>query len=289
MFKKITAAVSAILLLTTLTACSPADDKGSDTSSPDGANIGSVQSMSESAPVSSETSGESSTENVPEISEPSIIDLNGKGGKLFGMPRSSDTLVEFTYDSLYKRIKDNLNADAALMETLNEIGNDDISETFYRAVSLTNAFVNRNLTEWDIDGPAQIETDDGTFYEKGVTYDSFYNALCGVFAEEYIPQMTVYPFFLSYNGGVWLQSIGISIDTSIIHTEYEIIENTSSAVEFDTVHYCLGENDTAAEYDETKKDEYIQKRLRNRFVMTENGWRAVEVAGFFGDRSSLGK
>ncbi len=289
MFKKNTAAVSAMLLLTALTACSPADDKGSDTSSPDGANIGSVQSMSESAPVSSETSGESSTENVPEISEPSIIDLNGKGGKLFGMPRSSDTLIEFTYDSLYKRIKDNLNADAALMETLNEIGNDDISETFYRAVSLTNAFVNRNLTEWDIDGPAQIKTDNGTFYEKSVTYDSFCNALCGVFAEKYVPQMTVYPFFLSYNGGVWLQSIGISIDTSIIHTEYEIIENTPSAVEFDTVHYCLGENDTAAEYDETKKNEYIQKRLRNRFVMMENGWRAVEVAGFFGDRSSLGQ
>lgn len=281
MIKKITTAVSAILLSAALTACSLKYDESSDDGS-------TVESTSENVPVSSGSSAESDTESVPEQSkQPVTTDINGESGKLFGTPRPADTLGEFTYDRLYKRIKDNLSADAALMETLNEIGIDEISETFYRAVSLTNALVNRNLTEWDIDEPAWIKTDSGVFHEKGVTYDSFYSALCEVFAEEYVPQMTVYPFFLSYNGGVWLQSIGISIDTSIIHTEYEIIENTPSAVEFDTVHYCIGENDTAAEYDETKKDEYVQKRLCNRFVMTENGWRAVEIAGFYGDRSSL--
>ena len=287
MYKKITATISAILLSIALTACSPIYDENSDTSATDISTIGIVQSTSESTPVSSETFDESSAEYV---SEPSItIDLNGQDDKLFGTPRSSNMLIEFNYESLYKRIKDNLNADMALTETLNEIGNDEVSETFYRAVSLTNAFVNRNLTEWDIDEPARIETDSGVFHEKGVTYSSFYNELCGVFAEEYIPKMTVYPFFCSYNGGVWLQSIGISKDTSIIHTEYNIVENTSSAVEFDTVHYCIGENDMAADYDETKKNEYVQKTLCNRFVMTEDGWRAVEVAGFFGDRSSLGE
>lgn len=95
------------------------------------------------------------------------------------------------------------------------------------------------------------------------------------------------PYFYSYNGELYMKGIGAGGSDSRVHREYEIIVNSDSEVQFNTVNYCINPDNVIIEYDEARKSEYIQERIPNRFIKTDNGWRAVEIDGFFGDKSSL--
>lgn len=207
--------------------------------------------------------------------------------KLTGTPLDSGSLKKFSYETLYESTKAELTANEPLMNVLIELDNPEISEKLYRGTALTKAFVNKNLSEREnLEYPARIETESGTFYEKGVTYDSFYSAICDVFTESSVRQMLDnMPFFINYNNELHQQSIGISRDTTIVHTEYEIVKNDDTEVEFDTVNYCVELDSGIKEYDESKRDEYIIKRLPNRFIKADDGFRAIEIAGFYGDIS----
>lgn len=215
------------------------------------------------------------------LETPGAIYIDGESFTLVGTPHPKQTLKDFNYEYIYQKTKEGLSSNNDLINALGGVKDSELAETYYRAMALSNALPNHNLTEWDIeDGePAYIESSSGgTFWERNVTYDSFYKALQEVFVKETIEPM-IKPYIRSYDGRVWLAGASISKNTSIISTEYAIIKDTDDELVFDTIHYCYGYNE-----DGTIKDGYVKEYIRNRFIKTSEGWRVVDLAGFFGDR-----
>lgn len=115
-------------------------------------------------------------ENDNFMSNSTVISADESSGQfeIIGTPLDSADWKDFSYETLYERVKENLGNDEELAKVFGELGNDEISEKYYRAKALYLTFVNKNLTEWeDVKNPAEIKTESGSFFEKGVTYDSF--------------------------------------------------------------------------------------------------------------------
>lgn len=136
-------------------------------------------------------------------------------------------------------------------------------------------------------GVDETDTYKNTYSETGITYDSFYNAFLKVFTQEAADKTIEFlkPAIcpVSYNGELWIYPATYGAQDGIVYYEYEIVKNTDTEVEFNEIRYSSwGANFAYYEYYPWLKDLYGTSKYRNRFVKTDEGWRAEEVATMFG-------
>ena len=115
-----------------------------------------------------------------------------------------------------------------------------------------------------------------SFWETGISYESFYSALCGAFTEESAAaMMRGTEAFYEFDGQLWTASFIYTSELPIIHTEFETVVSNENEFVFNSVFFL---DNNAAEYDPDRRGDYKSYTVENRFVNTADGWRAVEIA-----------
>lgn len=242
-----------------------------------------------------------------------LTDDRGNSFVLSGTPLSGSELVDFTYEDTLKERRAVYDDNEQLAELLDGLGKPKVKELYCRARTLAEIAamepnteralfsnnVNRNarITMYD-DTPASIySTIDPsykagqTFIESGFKYDSFIGALNDVFTEESAAWLlTLNPHFYGYDGQLYCTEGTAGYPINLVHTEYELVENSGDTVKFTTVNYYMPFEAAAAgmniHYEPELKDEYEKTRVNNEFRYIDGEWKAYEIC-ILGDCSSL--
>lgn len=269
-------------------------------------------------PVTEETTTEPATEEPetnPEETEPEGVEMtdeNGLSFTLVGEPMSSDKLVEFDYEKTYQQMQNYSNENMNLSKLFDQLENEgkgDIREIYCRAEALrylisdefryppdferTTAIENpARITYsypyiYEYEGETRSTIHTGIYSETGIKYDSFYNAFLQVFTKEAADKTiehllpAICPIIL--DGELWIYPATYGAQEGTVYYEYEIVKNTDTEVEFNEIRYSSwGANFVQYEYYPWLKELYGTSKYRNRFVKTDEGWRAEEVATMFG-------
>lgn len=239
-----------------------------------------------------------------------LTDNRGNSFVLSGTPLSGSELVDFTYKDTLKERRAVYDDNKELTELLDGLGKPEVKELYCRARTLAeiaamdpgaeralfsdNENRNARITMYD-DTPAWIySTIDPsykagqTFIESGFKYDSFIGALNGVFTEESAAWLLARnPYFYGYDGQLYCTEGTAGYPINLVHTEYELAENSGDTVKFTTVNYYVP-FDTREElrYAPERKDEYEKTRVNNEFRYIDGEWKAYEIC-ILGDCSSL--
>lgn len=141
----------------------------------------------------------------------------------------------------------------------------------------------------DYESRAHLKSKGGDlFFETGFTYDSFYNNYLDVFTKETVEKIfEFYPWFLSYNGELWIAGVSGGGDfTMLPHHDYEIVSKTDKEIIIrrTTYHYDWVSTEEEYEFDPEKTDLYEKQYLDCKFVLTDDGWRIEEFFGFLKSR-----
>lgn len=264
-------------------------------------------------PVTEETTTEPETN--PEETEPEGIEMTDENGLSFilvGDPMSSDKLVEFDYEKTYQQMQNYSNENMNLSNLFDQLENEgkgEIREIYCRANALRRLisdefryppdFERSTAIEnparimysypyiYEYDGETRSTVHTGIYSETGIKYDSFYNAFLQVFTKEAADKTIEYllpaicPIIL--DGELWVYPATYGVQEGTVYYEYEIVKNTDTEVEFNEIRYSSwGANFAHYEYYPWLKELYGTSKYRNRFVKTDEGWRAEEVAAVFG-------
>lgn len=242
-----------------------------------------------------------------------LTDDRGNSFVLSGTPLSESELVDFTYEDTLKERRAVYDENGQLAELLDGLGKPEVKELYCRARTLAEIAamepnteralfsnnVNRNarITMYD-DTPALIySTIDPsykagqTFIESGFKYESFIGALNDVFTEESAAWLlALNPHFYGYDGQLYCTEGTAGYPINLVHTEYELVENSGDTVKFTTVNYYMPFEAAAAgmniHYEPELKDEYEKTRVNNEFRYIDGEWKAYEIC-ILGDCSSL--
>ncbi|MCM1298035.1 MAG: hypothetical protein NC203_07445 [Firmicutes bacterium] len=234
-----------------------------------------------------------------------ITDSSGEEHLVNKPPLEKDELIDFKYEKFVETVRNsNVNREEEdywdngydYIQSLNDA---ELTELFIRAKALaeiccnTERFDGLELEIYNgnyVYVPSKNRSGDyDSFCETGISYDSFYKACRLVFTEEAVNKMLyeTYPFTYSYNDGLWVSYV--SSGGGIWHSEVEPITATDTEVEFNLIcyapeggwqnAYCQDPDGTwhNTEFDPKKRDIYKKAVIRNRFVKTEDGWRAEEL------------
>lgn len=112
----------------------------------------------------------------------------------------------------------------------------------------------------------------GYFMETGISFEGFYNTLLDVMTPEFANSLINGGRFYRYGDYLYARISDRGGDMSVVHREYELAQKNDTEIVIRTVFYCTDGSDLT--FDPEKKDEYEKDFAENRFVLTENGWRA---------------
>ncbi|MCM1298881.1 MAG: hypothetical protein NC228_04880, partial [[Eubacterium] siraeum] len=294
-----------LLAMALITSCSNTDRPVSETSA-------------EESPFSSEeitaapvhtTKTEATDPDIP--AETGIrIEIEGDPREfiLIGTPHSQDKFIDFSYEGLYEQVCKNYTVDSwwdkenhqmmygtypyqekndAFFDSL---GVPEIKELYFRASALWNCFNDtEDITDiyytckpFGEDDQAKLSAShpaaegiNSTYWETGIRSDSFLNAFYDVYTEEAVEEMVKkYPWYVFYNGEIWTQGLSGVIGPAV-GAELELVSQTDTEIEFRSVVYQDLPNNTTHYRGEGEPQVY---KFNNKFVKTEKGWRAVEIA-----------
>ncbi len=236
-----------------------------------------------------------------------ITDQSGEQYFADRAPMSRDKLTAFGYEEMtegkrkyYSELQESEYNESGY-NYIKSLNDPELEEVFIRAKALAQICCNTEYfgSETDTKLPDEnnclyvynesspIKYD--LFSETGINYDSFYNACCDVFTQDSVNKMLyeTYPYYYAYNDELWVK-IG-SRTGAIWHSELETIKQTDTEVEFNLICYAPegGWSDAyyrdaegewrQTEFDPEKRDVYKSGKIRNRFVKTEEGWKAEEI------------
>lgn len=229
--------------------------------------------------------------------------------KLLGEPLPESKLADFRYEELLEYYRDEYEQDEQLTALLDGLGNPEVMDLYYKARALANIVVmapGAGYETFSANAPgnkAQIVmlkdtplyhsaiipnySEGQIFGETGIRYDSFINTLNDLFTEESAALMLAqFPFFYGYNGELYCNMVTGGYSINLVHTEYEILENSSDTVKFNTVNYYVSfDNDSEIEYDPENKDSYARAEINNEFRYINGEWKTYEIC-VLGDCSS---
>lgn len=265
-----------------------------------------------------ETAPDTESETVTETGVPVIIENDPREFTLYGTPHSEDKFIDFTYDELYNKVCRNYTVDIWGGEEYRTIRYDgkyhyqeendamfdslcvpEIKELYFKASALW-CFFKDGEEMWDLcyknSGTdfvkAKLVTPSPTvkggnnyYMETGIKSDSFLNALGEVYTDDAIEKMLeLYPWYVFYNGEIWNQGLS-GVVMPAVGAELKLTKQTDTEIEFQSILYD-GVTVHVPHKDEVENpNEY---RYTNRFVKTEEGWRAVEIATVSGTSLNLG-
>lgn len=246
-----------------------------------------------------------------------VTDSSGERHLMDRLPISEDKLTDFKYEKYVEKLRNEFETEEEDYfyndyTYIKSLGDSELTEVFIRAKALAEIRCNteRFGSDIGIELPEEYNhiyvskegspLDYTSYFETGIKYDSFYNAYREIFTEESVNKMLRETFtgFYVYNGGLWI--IGGSRSGGIWHSEIEPIKETDTEVEFNLIcyapeggwinAYCQDSEGKwkNTEFDPEKRDIYKSGKIRNRFVKTEEGWRAEEVE-IMGISSLVGK
>lgn len=216
-----------------------------------------------------------------EDATPSVGSESSSGATVTGEALSPDQLVDFVLDEEWaKKYVDQW----YVGEFLDSLDDPAWKDLYCRALALVRLISTDNLIPADAvsaraDERAQLRIDEtlGYYMESGYTYESFLEAFYAVFTKETADTiLSRYPFFCSYNGELWFLGTSAGGNVGEVFQEYELIEQTETALAFKRISYSVDIGEPLSDYDPAKKDEYNKTEVNFRFVKTEDGWRAAE-------------
>lgn len=229
--------------------------------------------------------------------------------KLLGEPLAESELADFRYEELLEYYRDEYAPNEQLNALLDGLGNPEVKELYYKARTLANIVgmaAGAGYETFSANAPenkAQIVmlkdtplyhsaiipnySEGQIFNETGIRYDSFIDTLNDLFTEESAALMlNQFPFFYGYNGELYCNMVTAGYSITLVHTEYEILENSSDTVKFNTVNYYVPfDNSSELEYDPEKKDGYARTEINNEFRYINGEWKTYEIC-VLGDCSS---
>ncbi len=227
---------------------------------------------------------DSRTEGIPETKV--TVDGDSREFSLKGLPMDKSDLVSFDLEEVARITKEDFKKQ--LTESECYIGIDaffsdilakpELLDVYIEAQMLYRyTFLNGIRPPIERESVAHLITEDADYAETGINYNSFYNALTSVFTENSADTMLRdHNFIISYNDGLWRLGISTGSDQSWVHTEFEVVINSDEEVEFNEIHYCDRNSDTPS-YNESEKGSLVTKTYVDRFVKTDNGWRAEKI------------
>lgn len=242
----------------------------------------------ENEDIPSETSGV-----VPEAdSENPAVYIDGEEYTLTGEPMASDMLADYELEKYYDLDECGYKSMTDFLEGLDCPDKEELKNLYRRAhvISFYEGSCGTDNIPWesvitDYESRAYLESDEkGTFFETGFTYDSFYNNYLDVFTKETAERIfELYPWFLSYNGELWIIGVsGGSFYTQLPYEEYEVVKQTDAEITVRRTLYFYDWVSAGEEqkFDHEKKELYTKQYSDCKFVLTDNGWRIGEFFGF---------
>lgn len=236
-----------------------------------------------------------------------FTDDRGNLFKLTGEPRAESELTDFRYEDALGYCRRIYEEDELLTELLDSLGKPEVKELYYRARTLADIvamhpvaghaaysgnldseYTRAQITMLRDTPPSYYSTIEPSytnvqiFRETGFKYDSFIDTLHGVFTEESAAMLRAqFPFFYGYNGQLYCNGGTAGWPINLIHTEYELVENSADTVKFTTKNYYIPFNtiDDPADlvYDPEKKDSYLTSEINNEFRYIDGEWKTYEV------------
>lgn len=160
---------------------------------------------------------------------------------------------------------------------------DEIISLYGKGSYLISLFGTDNLLSPQIDNNSYVDLGDKNgdginelYYSTKINYYSFYKHFLDAFTEEMIKQLyNNYPFFYSYNDELWVIPTIMTGDLSVVHKEYEFIENSESICRFKCKKYHVKEGETPI-FNRNDISEYVVDYDYFTFIKTDNGWRISE-------------
>lgn len=249
-----------------------------------------------------------------------FTDDRGNIFKVSGEPLAESKLIDFGYAEMVEHCRESYNEDELLTELLDGLGNPEVKELYYKAKTLADIAAMKTGVGYEAlaahtyepehkrvqitmlkDTPLSVYsttepsyTEGQIFRETCVSYDSFINALNDVFIEESAARLLAqFPFFYGYNGQLYCNSVTAGWPITLVHTEYELTENSADTVRFTTKNYYipfdnLGDPDDHV-YDPEKKDSYLTSEINNEFRYIDGEWKTYEVCALADYSSREGK
>lgn len=274
MKKQITVLLATTLLLTSLTGCTNENSSTDDSSS-----VVDTSNSIASDNTESTESGTSAETSDPTQSLPEGVDI-GNGMILTGTLLEHSQLEEFSVEPFIS----NYDLSEDEKKLLDSIGIPEIKDFYITAMALSTAISStENITPTSAvtennRTPANIENtwSGKRYFESGYTYDSFYNAFLNVFTKEGADELFKrYDYFLNYNGALLCELISKGGNAWKVHSEYELVSKTDTAVKFREMTFSHDKNSKpATEYKPELRYQYDITFTEYEFVLTESGWRA---------------
>ena len=254
-----------------------------------------------------ETPPDTESETATETGVPVIIENDPREFTLYGTSHSEDKFIDFTYDEVYDEVYKMYTVhkwwdDENLTKRYDEypyqeendamfdsLGVPEIKELYFKASALW-CFFKDGEEMWDLcyknSGTdfvkAKLVTPSPTvkggnnyYMETGIKSDSFLNALGEVYTDDAIEKMLeLYPWYVFYNGEIWSQGLS-GVFMPAVGAELKLTKQTDTEIEFQSILYDGVTVHVPHKGEVENPNEY---RYTNRFVKTEEGWRAVEIA-----------
>lgn len=249
-----------------------------------------------------------------------FTDDRGNMFKLTGEPLVESKLRDFGYEGMLEYCRESYNEDELLTELLDGLGRPEVKDLYYRARTLADIAAMKTGAGYEAlaahtyepeheraqitmlkDTPPSFYSTIDPSYKEGqifretcVSYDSFIDALNDVFIEESAAWLLArFPFFYEYDGQLYCNRVSAGWPINLIHTEYELVENSSETVKFTTKNYYIPFNTLGDHadlvYDPEKKDSYLTSEINNEFRYIDGEWKTYEVCTLADYSSREGK
>lgn len=217
--------------------------------------------------------------------------IDGKEYTLTGEPMTADMLADYDLEKYHDLDECGYKSMTDFLDGLDCSDKEELKDLYRRAhvISFYEGSCGTDNIPWesvitDHESRARLESDEeGTFFETGFTYYSFYNNYLDVFTKETAERIfESYPWFLSYNGELWIIGVsGGSFYTQLPYEEYEVVKQTDAEITVRRTLYFYDWVSAGEEYkfDPEKKELYTKQYSDCKFVLTEKGWRIGEFFG----------
>lgn len=235
-------------------------------------------------------------------------DEHGNSVIITGTPRPESALADFTYEKALENYRKKLDEDEGLTALLEQINNPGFTESFYRAKTLADIAAMHPDVEREVCSGqrAQIKIYEDspdiynsaivprysygqTFRESGCKYKGFIDALYKAFTEDSVALLLMNaPHVYEHDGQLYYESGTAQLPENLVHTEYELVENTADTIRFTTVNYYVTSWQPGSKpvYDPAIKELYDTTRIGNEFRYIDGEWKAYEICMLDGKSSS---
>jgi len=221
---------------------------------------------------------------------------------LEGEPFPESSYKDFEYGETLSEYTEELKKDENLMWLLEQIGDDEFTEQYYKARTLAEVVAISNEVYFNVKNIGAIlsfrdnyNQECDRYLELGYKYDSFLETLNETFGDATVDYMLSHGTWYNYNNSLCSGCRSFEVNPLLVRSEYELKTHTDSEIVFDTICYHIRPEDYDPFSDRRYKDEpdfgspegYTITRITNRFVKVNGKWIAEELC-FLGDLSSVG-